>query len=80
MSQGAWVGKRVLLVDDSDVVKEFITGLCDQASITVASTASNGLEALEKLKSDNFDIVFLDVIMPEMHGVECFNEIKKNKP
>ena len=44
------------------------------------STAKSGVEAIEKLKKKSFDMVFLDIKMPLMNGVETYKRIKNLKP
>ncbi len=38
--------------------------------------AANGLEALEKIKEENFDLILLDLVMPEMNGFELLQKMK----
>ena len=68
--------KKVLVVDDEDDVRLFLADFLSERNFQVV-TASNGLEALEKVKADSFDLVLLDVLMPEMDGLECLEQIKK---
>lgn len=65
---------KVLVCDDSatDLVK--ITSIVTEAGCTVVS-ASNGLEALHKAKSEQPDLIFLDIIMPEMDGYETCRKL-----
>lgn len=66
---------RVLVVDDSDVnrymLKQHVT-----AQKHVVVDARNGVEALEKLRSERFDLVLLDVLMPEMGGREVLEAMR----
>jgi CheY-like chemotaxis protein len=70
-----------LLVDD-DPDDTFLFGevLRDVASSVVLSTAANGHEALEQLRASNPlpDLIFLDLNMPRMGGVECLSTLKSN--
>jgi DNA-binding NtrC family response regulator len=70
---------RVLLVDDEE---EFAGALAERLSLRDydVSTASSGEEALEKLKSYNFDVVILDVVMPGISGIDALRAIKSSKP
>lgn len=64
----------ILLVDDNDEMREF---LCDQLSqYFIVETASNGNEALEKMKDAHFDLIVTDIMMPEMDGYELCRQIK----
>ena len=70
---------RVLLVDDA---KDFIAYMKKRlvARNMDVLTAYNGREALEILGSNQVDIVLLDVLMPDMEGIETLREIKKINP
>jgi DNA-binding NtrC family response regulator len=70
---------RVLIVDDEE---EFTQALSERLAMREyeVSTAFSGEEAVDKLKSYNFDVVILDVAMPKMGGVETLREIRKLKP
>ena len=66
---------NVLVVDDEklirDVIKEYL--LLEKMNVT---EAENGLEAIEKVKHDNFDIIIMDIMMPKMDGYTACREIK----
>ncbi len=68
----------VLLVDDEDTLLVMETTLLKALGFTVI-TATNGSEALELYKSraGEIDLVMLDMIMPEMGGIEAYHEIRK---
>ena len=69
---------RVLVVDDEklirDVIKEYL--LLENMEV---DEASNGIEAIEKVKSKDFDIIIMDIMMPKMDGYTACREIKKLK-
>lgn len=69
---------RVLVVDDEklirDVIKEYL--LLENFEV---EEASNGLEAVDKVKQDDFDIIIMDIMMPKMDGYTACREIKKLK-
>jgi CheY-like chemotaxis protein/signal transduction histidine kinase/CHASE3 domain sensor protein len=70
-------GKRVLLVDD-DMRNIFaLSSILQQYDLNV-EIAGNGTEALEKLKADHdFDIILMDIMMPEMDGYEATRQVRK---
>ena len=72
---------RILLVDDEAMIIEVGTLMLQKLGYTVL-TARSGPMALELLahKSDEVDLVILDMIMPGMSGGETFNNIKKAHP
>ena len=59
--------KRILVVDDANLVRRFYREALEGAGFAV-DEALNGVEALEKLLSDPFDMVIVDVNMPQMDG------------
>jgi len=69
--------KRILIVDDDpDIVETvafFLSGSDYQVFI-----AKNGKEALEQVKEEKPDLVLLDVMMPEMNGLEVCRKLKNN--
>lgn len=67
---------RILIIDDeTGVCEEFGSILKDEGH--EVDTALNGEEGLKKLQEQNFDLIFLDVLMPRMEGSEALNRIKK---
>jgi DNA-binding NtrC family response regulator len=70
---------RVLIVDDEDRFRITMSRLLTVRGLE-ASTAGSGKEALEALKTSSYDVVILDMKMPDMGGVEVLSEIKKVDP
>ena len=69
---------RVLIVDDHWVVVEGIkSALAEHPEFEVAGTASDGLEAIHKVKSLKPDMVIMDISMPNINGIEATYDIKK---
>lgn len=67
---------KALIVDDERLGRaELKTLLAEIGGITIEGEASNGKEALEFLKKNKVDVVFLDMEMPEMTGLEVADEI-----
>ena len=48
--------------------------------IASVAEASNGIECLEALKADKFDLIIMDINMPEMDGIECMTKIQEKYP
>ena len=65
----------LLVVDDNATNRELLTRQFARQGYVVA-TAENGKQALEQMRRQSFDLVLLDVIMPEMDGVETLRRIK----
>ena len=69
---------KVLIVDDSVFMRTVIRDMLQKdPSLEIVGTASNGIEALEKIKSLQPDIITLDIEMPRMNGLEVLTELKK---
>ena len=67
---------KILIVDDEAQICEEFGDLLRDAGHEV-ETALNGIDALEKVGKDSYDLIFLDVLMPRMEGREVFEKIKK---
>jgi CheY-like chemotaxis protein len=72
-------GKRVLLVDDNDQVRQFAQSLLAELGCDVVS-ASSGAEALELFGREPVDILFTDVVMPGMSGIELAGRARALRP
>lgn len=66
---------RVLIVDDNKLNLEVAAGLMEPYQMQI-STAESGEKAIEMLRSEEFDIVFMDHMMPDMDGVEATKIIR----
>ena len=69
--------KRILLVDDEADFLEVIKNRLEVNGYLVL-TASNGKEALELLKKEKVDAVLLDILMPQMNGIETLKKIRED--
>ena len=71
---------KVLIVDDSVFMRTVIRDiLAKDSAIEIVGTASNGLEALEKIQALSPDLITLDIEMPKMNGLEVLKELQKIK-
>jgi signal transduction histidine kinase/CheY-like chemotaxis protein/HPt (histidine-containing phosphotransfer) domain-containing protein len=66
---------KILLVEDSPINVKFIEALFENHGMT-ADHAENGKVALEKMKETDYDIILMDIEMPEMNGYETTNYIR----
>ncbi len=69
---------RVLIVDDNETNLIVAKSLLKRTLVNI-ETASGGMECIEMLKSNIYDIVFLDHMMPEMDGIETLRKIKEEQ-
>jgi len=68
---------RILVVDDDESIRKYIAKLLTQAGYDVV-TMSNGKEALKELRTGpEVSLAILDILMPEMDGLETLNEMRK---
>lgn len=76
----AKIAKKVLIVEDSALMRRV---LCDiiatDERFQVADKATNGLEALELMQKNAYEIMVLDVNMPKMDGIQLLKEMQKRK-
>jgi len=66
---------RILVADDNPINQTVARAVLEAAGVAV-ETASNGAEALERLRVESFDLVLMDVNMPVMDGVEAVGRIR----
>ena len=76
-SRNYWEGQRVLIVDDSKVVRASVRRVYTEAGLSVCGEVENGVMALEFLEKNQVDLLSLDVIMPEMNGIDCLRRITR---
>jgi len=69
-------GARILLVEDNELNQEVAVGLLSGAGFTI-EVAGNGRVALEKVRGASYDLVLMDVQMPEMDGLQAAAEIRR---
>ena len=70
---------RVLVVDDEETVGVGMSEILKDEGFEAAYVIS-GREAVAAIRDNSFNLVFMDMIMPEMNGLDTFREIKKIRP
>lgn len=68
-------GKRILVVDDVAINLKVLQGMLKKLGMEV-ETASSGIEAIEKVKEEDFDLILMDCQMPEMTGQQATLQIR----
>ncbi len=71
---------RLLIVDDSNIVRRRIERSQQFDDLQVVGTAANGFEALELARRMDPDLVTMDLTMPQMDGIECITQLVRLKP
>lgn len=72
---------KVLIADDHLVVRQGVRKILEETSdIVLAGEASTGKELLAKIRAEGWDVVLLDISMPDMNGLLALNELKQEKP
>ena len=71
---------RVLLVDDASFMRMMLKNILVGAGYEIAGEADNGVKAIELFKTLKPDLVIMDIIMPEMGGIDAVREIVKAQP
>ena len=72
---------QILLVDDHEMVRLGLKGYLDlQDDVDVVAEASNGREGVEKALELRPDVIMMDIVMPEMSGIEATLAILKEWP
>ena len=69
---------RVLIIDDEPLARTALTNvLATRSDVELFDSASDAIEGLEKLANDSYDVLLLDINMPEVSGVEFLDQAKK---
>lgn len=67
---------KLMIVDDSNIIRGKISRTLTQHDMQVVATACNGEEAVQKFKQAQPDVVTMDLTMPRMDGLECIRTLK----
>ena len=69
---------RILIAEDNELNREVIEGFLKKFEVTYFEFAFNGIEVLKKIDQTEFDLILMDINMPEMDGIEATKIIRKN--
>lgn len=67
---------KALIVDDSLINLKVASKLIEHEGYEV-ETVTSGFECLKKVKENKYDVIFMDIMMPEMDGVETFKKLQE---
>ena len=67
---------RILVVDDNPDNRDVLVRRLKRLELTDVGQAADGIEALDALRAEPFDLVLLDVMMPRMNGVEVLQAMQ----
>ncbi len=74
------MGARVLIVDDAMFMRRMIGDILRKEGYEICGEAENGAEAVQKYQELKPDLVTMDIIMPDMSGIDAVREIMKIDP
>lgn len=77
MTDGNPYKRRILVADDTPQILELLKRILVKAGFEV-ETAVDGMDALDKVLVFNPDLVFLDIMMPRLHGIDVLKHLKEN--
>ncbi len=73
--------KKILLIEDEEAIRRVLKRIIEQLDKEyVVEEAADGVEGMEKIKKNDFDLVLCDIKMPKKDGIEVLEETKKIKP
>lgn len=70
---------RVVIVDDSAKIRNDLKMLVGRLGWEVVGEGETGIEAIELVEKLKPDLLTLDIIMPEMDGIECYRQLRQKK-
>src|SRR5881628_1000431 len=79
-SGGGCVSHTVLVCDDAIFMRTMISDILAQAGFEVVGEAETGSQAVERYKQLKPDLVTMDIVMPDMGGIDAVREIVKHDP
>lgn len=73
--------KKILLVDDHAIIRQGLRNMIDlERDIEVTAEAGSGQEAIDLIRQQSFDVVVMDIAMPDKNGVDTIRDLKHVAP
>ncbi len=73
------MGKKILVVDDSSLMRGFAKSSLKQLKLNNVTEAEDGVEALAELKKEKYDLILSDLYMPNMDGLELLKAVRSDR-
>ncbi len=73
------MSKKILVVDDSAIMRSLVVSALEELKGVETVEAANGYEALKALPQHTFDMIITDINMPEINGLEIVHFVKSNE-
>lgn len=74
------MGQRILIVDDSSFMREMLGDIFTGAGYEIAGEAADGKETLDRYRAVKPDLVTMDIVMPEINGIEAVKQLIQEDP
>jgi two-component system invasion response regulator UvrY len=72
---------KIIIADDHPIVRAGMKQIISEASdMSVADEAGDGRQLLHKIRTENYDVVILDITMPHIDGLDVLKQLKIEKP
>lgn len=72
---------KILIIEDEAAIRRVLTKILSEENVTyIVDEAEDGFQGVEKVKSEDYDLILCDIKMPKMDGVEVLEMVKKIKP
>jgi len=72
--------KKIVIIDDEENIISVLDRYLKRKNLVETETFTNAKLAIPKIKAGHYDLVLLDIMMPEVNGLELLTEIKKENP
>lgn len=80
LTSGNQIMKKMMIVDDSSIIRRKISRCYESCEFNIVATARNGLEALAQYVRFKPDIITMDLTMPQMDGIETIEKLMAFNP